>query len=291
MTRVVHATTSLAFLVSSLAISACGSSSGSDDGSSSGAAGTSGSGGATGASGASASGGNGAAGKGGASSAGSGSPFNPPNLKIVDKSTSPTGLVVVALNPQYVAAANSAEIFGVVKNNGSTPVCFPYVNINLVVGGISVFSGKGQVDGVKYVLSDTDTLGLPCVPPGHQAGFYAIDNASAGADKPETAEVSFSFSNFNGAYPSPDYPLLSGSVMATMPLGGYGFSGSALITKSIHNVALTGYPRDGSGLPLGKLTAFHLDSLPPGNWTFTTDTGVKSPFNDVLVAIDYIDGP
>lgn len=293
MARVVKATGSLAFLLTSLTLFACSSSSNSDDGSPGGGAGASGAGGATGVSGASASGGTGSAGKGGggASAAGSGSPFNPPNLKIVDKSTSPTGLAVVAMNSQYIAAASSSEIFGVLKNNGTTPVCFVYVNINLVAGGVSVFTGKGQVDAPEYVISDTDALGLPCVPPGHEAGFYAIGDASAGADKPETAEVSFSYTNFNGAYPSPHYPILSGTVMATMPLGGYGFSGSALISSSIHNVALTGYPRDGSGLPVGKVTAYHLDSLPPGNWMFSTDTGVKAPFKDVLVSIAFIDGP
>jgi hypothetical protein len=288
-------TTRSALIASALLLTACGSSSGSGAASpegSGGAAGSSASAGAagTGPGGSTTAGGGAAAGKGGASSAGTGSPFNPKNLTIVDKSGTPgTGLQVVGLNVKINATINSVEVHGTVKNGGNALRCFAKVGMKLLSGGSSVFNGEGLVDAPGYVLAASDNQPMPCVAPGETSGFYTLGDVSS--DKVDTVEVTFSSADFPGAFPATDYPLVSGLVMATMPLGGYGFSGSAQLGKAIHNVALTGYPRDGSGLPLGRIQSFHPATLPAGPWMFSTDVGVKAPFVDVLISIDYISGP
>lgn len=292
MTRRPRTQSLVALTFAALITNACSSSSAAGDGSSAG-----GSGGSAGISsamgGATATGGGGGApgGAGGGSAMGSGSPFNPSSLKIVDKSGTPsTGLVVVALNPQINTTINSVEVFGVVKNGGTSLHCFAKVGLTLVSAGSTLFSGSAQVEAPSaYVLQPSDTQPMPCVAPGMSAPFYAIGDITGSAV--DTVEVVFSTSDFPGAIAAADYPILSGTVTATMPNGGYGFTGTAQISKAIHNVALVGYPRDGSGLPLGRLQAFNLTSLPPGPWTFTTTSGVKSPFHDVLISMSYISGP
>ena len=288
MPRRLRVASLFAVAVSHLILNACSGSSAAPDAASVGGAGSAGSGAGMGG----ATGGGGAGGMSGAAAVtDSGSPFHPSTLKVVDKSDAPsTGLVVVALNPQINATIQSVEIFGVVRNDSDKLHCFPKVGLSLLSGGTVVFTGTAQVDAPSaYVLQAKDTQPMPCMAPKTVAPFHAIGDASGSAV--DTADVTFSTADFPGAFAASSYPTLSGTVMGTMPNGEYGFSGEAQISTAIHNVALVGYPRDASGLPLGRLQAFNLSTLPPGPWKFTTSSGVKSPFHDVLVAISYLSGP
>ncbi len=202
---------------------------------------------------------------------------------------------IVLLSSNLVQKPSGAEFFqqwyGEVKNAGAQTLCQVFVDVSFKdAAGAELATFSTYVSADPYAASLT--LSVPCIAPGKVGSFYSngfVPTAALIAGT-KTIAVAFKPHVYDDAIPAPHAPTVTSQpvpVFTTMyGIGGTINGGAA----PIYNIAVDLFPRDASGLVLGRLSAVDLDTLLPGaTYPFTT-SGIETPFAAYRSYAEFIDG-
>jgi hypothetical protein len=156
---------------------------------------------------------------------------------------------------QKLPSFNSIQVWGDLKNTGTSQLCIPLVD-TFNVGSQDVLV---VVDGDAY--KDTGTVSDTCLEPGGKALFKGIQNQVSGTllDSPTT--VTYAVSGFSSgilAIPHPSDPLLVSAAPKQSSLG-WVLGGKMKAVNTIYNLKVGIYVRDPNGLLYDDTDAFPND--------------------------------
>lgn len=206
------------------------------------------------------------------------------------------GLRLISLNlvPEPESTLNYIELFGEVKNTGTSLVCFPRINFEFVnTSGTVLWNGTGYADTAPYI-SSSSTLSTSCLKPGESGAIWSNELPASPITVASIAEFTGTLDGLATTVTPFPHTLTTSIVQDTIYVDNnhWAMSGSFKPSQTVRNIGITGYTKSSSGLLTGRLTATNLDSIAANTaWPFATDLGIEGPKPaSLLASVEFILG-
>jgi hypothetical protein len=217
----------------------------------------------------------------------------------VSKTADAASIVLVSSNlvPDPKSTIDYVDWFGEIRNTGAAPACLVKLDLDFHNGaGASVLKLEAYADADPYEMGAVDLV-AGCIPPGHTAGVWSNNLASAPVQTSSIAEVNVGISLLAApsAVPHPDAPPIAGGAIAPDAIGAgtWDVDGTLTAIKTIYDIGLTVYLRGANGLLVAHGEDVHPGTLFAGTpWRFSArgETMVASPPTGFLATDDFISG-
>jgi hypothetical protein len=202
-------------------------------------------------------------------------------------------LTLVSSNLVFEPSGNEYfwEWYAAVRNDGPIALCHVQAEGTFEIGGIVAHETYGYADADAYLSA----IEIPCIPPDGEGvvydnGFVPTPPVLANIDK---LTVVLEGTDYGDQVPHPLAPTVSSALVVETYGPGTGYfslQGSVTANGTIYNVGMMVYPLSSTGLVIGQLMDFHLETFTTGApWAYET-TSVQEPFTEAHQYIDFLEG-
>lgn len=203
--------------------------------------------------------------------------------------TSPEAAGIEMLSFNAVAEVSANYLYVVARNTGTNVICYPQITAifengagNDLLRHYSFFTAPSyQVPGSSIVA--------PCMGPNEEAvawDIQLVDTVVAPLSVIK-AKVALTGEHFGGAFPHPNAPNVSASVMVdgfgTYVVGGQ-LSG---VGQPVENLSIDVYPMDGQGFVFDHLSDIQFSTLAVGGALPFTTSFTQTSFTEFKLFVDF----